>query len=108
MADKPGKIKIRAKLKDGVTTVKAILSHPMETGARKDKETGELIPEHYIQEVTAKHNDTVVFSAHFGTGISKDPYISFKFSGGAAGDPVTIEWKDNLGVTNSGETKIKG
>ena len=41
------KVKIRATLKDGITTVKAIISHPMETGSRKNKETGEIIPVSY-------------------------------------------------------------
>jgi len=44
-------IRIRAKLKKGATTVKALMSHPMETGNRKNKKTGKKIPAHYIQEV---------------------------------------------------------
>lgn len=32
-------IKIRAKAKNGVVTVKALISHKMETGLRKDKKT---------------------------------------------------------------------
>ena len=40
-------IKIRAKLQEDVTTVKALMTHPMETGSRKDKD-GNLIPAHYI------------------------------------------------------------
>jgi sulfur-oxidizing protein SoxZ len=101
------KVKIRAKLKDGVTTVKALMTHPMETGARKDKSTGELIPAEYIQEVVVTHNDNVVLNANWGTGISKNPYLSFKIKGGAAGDTIKLEWKDNLGATGSGETQIK-
>ena len=46
-------IKIRAKLKDDIVTVKALMTHPMETGARKDK-SGALIPAHFIQEVTCE------------------------------------------------------
>ena len=101
------KVKIRASLKDGVTTVKALMTHPMETGARKDKESGELIPAHYIQEVAVSLNGEVVMNANWGTGVSKNPYLSFKIKGGAADDTVALEWKDNLGETGSGETKIK-
>jgi sulfur-oxidizing protein SoxZ len=101
------KVKIRATLKDGVTTVKALMTHPMETGARKDKESGELVPAEYIQEVTVNHNDAVVLNANWGTGISKNPYLSFKIKGGAAGDTITLTWKDNLGESGSGETKVK-
>ncbi len=79
----------------------------METGARKDKETGEVIPAHYIQEVVATHNSATVLSAYWGTGISKNPYLSFKIKGGAEGDTIAINWKDNLGETGSGETQIK-
>ena len=37
-------IKIRAKESNGVVTVKALMKHPMETGKRKDKKTGDNIP----------------------------------------------------------------
>ena len=101
------KVKVRASLKDGVTTVKALMTHPMETGARKDKETGELIPAHFIQEIVVTLNGETVLNANWGTGISKNPYLSFKIKGGAEGDTVALQWKDNLGETGSGETQVK-
>ena len=101
------KVKIRASLQDGVTTVKALMTHSMETGARKDKDTGELIPAHYIQEVVVTHNDAVVMNAYWGTGVSKNPYLSFKIKGGAEGDTIALMWNDNLGESGSGETTIK-
>jgi len=70
-------IKIRAKSKDGVTTVKTLMSHPMETGLRKD-ESGKLIPAHHITEVTAEYNGNVVMSANWSGAISNNPYLSFK------------------------------
>lgn len=100
-------VKMRASLKDGMTTIKALITHPMETGARKDKETGELIPANYIQEIDVTHNGTSVMNAYWGTGISKNPYLSFKIKGGAAGDKVELVWKDNLGVSGTGEAAIK-
>ena len=53
-------IKLRAKEKGGEVTLKALITHPMETGARKDSKTGELIPAHFIQEVVCKANDQTV------------------------------------------------
>ena len=100
------KVKIRGTLKDGVTTVKALMTHPMETGARKDSASGELVPAEYIQEIVVSHNDKVVLNANWGTGISKNPYLSFKIKGGADGDTIKLTWKDNLGATGSGETQI--
>ena len=100
-------IKIRAKVKDGITTVKALISHTMETGLRKDKKTGKKIPAHHITEVTAAHNGNTVMTANWGPAISKNPYLSFKFKGGAAGENVTISWLDNKGKGDSHDAAIK-
>jgi sulfur-oxidizing protein SoxZ len=100
-------IKIRAKAKDGVTTVKTLMSHPMETGLRKNSKTGEKIPAHHITEVTAEHNGNVVMTANWGIAISKNPYLSFKFKGAASGDMIKITWVDNMGKGDSAEAAIK-
>jgi sulfur-oxidizing protein SoxZ len=99
-------IKIRAKAKNGITTVKALMSHNMETGLRKDKKTGKKIPAHHITEVTASHNGNVVMIANWGGAISKNPYLSFKFKGGASGDKININWVDNQGKGDSHEANI--
>jgi len=100
-------IKIRAKNKDGLTTVKALMTHPMETGGRKDKKTGKAIPAHFIQEVVCKHKGATILTADWSGGVSKNPYVSFKFSGGAAGDDVELSWTDNMGKSDSKTGKIK-
>jgi sulfur-oxidizing protein SoxZ len=99
-------IKIRAKSKNGVTTVKALMNHPMETGLRKDKKTGQVIPAHYIQEVTASLNGETVLSANWGGAISKNPYLSFKVNAGAKGDSIELSWTDNKGDKDSASAKI--
>jgi sulfur-oxidizing protein SoxZ len=99
-------IKIRAKLKDGETEVKCLMSHPMETGLRKDSKTGELVPAHFIQEVVCKSKDQVVMTANWSGGVSKNPYLAFKFAGGAAGDPIEISWTDNMGESQSATSEI--
>jgi sulfur-oxidizing protein SoxZ len=100
-------IKIRPKVKDGVTTVKCLISHPMETGLRKDKKTGEMIPAHFIQEVVAEHNGKNVLTAMWGGGVSKNPYLSFKVKGGVKGDTIKIAWTDNTDKSDSKEAKVK-
>jgi sulfur-oxidizing protein SoxZ len=100
-------IKIRAKSTNGVTTVKSLMSHEMETGLRKDKATGEPIPAHFIQEVTAKWNGETVMTALWSGGVSKNPYLSFKFNGGEAGEPIEITWVDNQGETETATAEIK-
>ncbi len=99
-------IKIRAKVKGGVTTVKCLITHPMETGTRKDKKTKKLIPAHFIQEVVCTHGANPVMTAHWSGGVSKNPYLSFKFEGGKKGDAVSISWTDNKGGSDSATAKI--
>ena len=100
-------IKMRAKVTDGVTTIKALISHPMDTGLVKDKKTGKVIPAHFIQEVVCIHKGTTVMTANWGPAISKNPYLSFKFSGAAAGDTVSLSWVDNKGEKDSADAAIK-
>ena len=99
-------IKVRAKVTGGVTEVKALINHTMETGQRKDSKTGQVVPAHFIQEITCSHNGENVLTAQWGVAISKNPYLSFKFSGAKAGDALKVSWVDNKGETDSVETKI--
>ena len=100
-------IRIRANIKGDVTEVKALMSHPMETGLRKDKKTGEKIPAHFIKEVTAEHKGKSVMVAQWGVAVSKNPYLSFKFKGAAAGDNIKVSQVDNKGDSDSAETTVK-
>ncbi len=100
-------IKLRAKAKGGVATVKCLISHPMETGLRKDKKSGKKIPAHFIQEVTAEHGGKSVLNAQWSGAISKNPFLSFKFSGANSGDSIKISWVDNQGKSDSLDGKIK-
>jgi sulfur-oxidizing protein SoxZ len=97
------KIRFQAKLKtlkndNGdetiVTVVKAKIPHSMETGSRKDLETGAFVPKHFIKEVKFEHNGKLVMSADWSVGVSKDPYCAFKFKGGAKGDTLTMTWTE--------------
>jgi sulfur-oxidizing protein SoxZ len=99
------KMKIRAFSDNGKTTVKAIIFHPMETGFRKDKKTGKPIPAQYITEVNCMHNNKTVLKCNWGPGVSKNPFVSFRFSGAKAGDAFKMTWVDNTG--KSGESSVK-
>ena len=98
-------MKIRAVTKDGVTEVKALMSHPMETGQRKDA-NGQTVPAHYINEVEARHNGKVVLSAIWGAAVSQNPFLQFRFKGGAAGDKVAVSWKDTQGESRVDEITL--
>jgi sulfur-oxidizing protein SoxZ len=98
-------MKIRAASKDGVTEVKVLMNHVMETGLRKDS-SGELIPALFITEVTAKLNDKVVMQAQWGQAVARNPYLAFKVKGGKSGDKVAVSWTDNSGDTRTDEATV--
>ena len=100
-------IRLRASAKGDVTTVKALITHPMETGLRKDKKTGKVIPAHFIQTVSGKHNGKEVVVAEWGAAVSKNPYLSFQFAGAKAGDSVELTWSDNQGGSDSATAKVR-
>lgn len=100
-------IKIRTSIKDGITTVRAILRHPMHTGFGIDEESGELVPAHYIKTVNVYHNETLVLNCDWSRAVSRNPYLSLEFSGARPGDSLTIDWLDNKGETDSTRTRIQ-
>lgn len=100
-------MRIRATLTGDVADIKVLMNHPMETGLRKDAKTGQLVPTHFIQEVTATIGGKVVLAAELGSGVSRNPYLGFKVKGAKAGDTVVVSWVDNTGDKNSSEAVIK-
>ena len=98
-------IRMRAQLKGEITEVKVLMSHPMETGRRKN-DFGDLIPANFIQLVSASINGKQVLEAQWGTGISKNPYLTFHLRSAKIGDVIKIGWLDNLGKTGEGEVAV--
>ena len=96
---------MRAKEQGGLVTVKALVKHPMETGQRKDK-NGNKIPEHFIQQITAKANGAVIMEAQWSPAVSKNPYLAFQYDG-KKGDTIEIAMIDNEGKTFDGKGKVK-
>ena len=98
-------MRIRAVAKDGVVNVKVLMSHEMETGQRKDS-SGNIVPAHFIQNVTATHNGKTVLSAQWGPAVSKNPFLEFNFKGGQKGDKIQVTWTDNKGEKRTDEAAI--
>lgn len=96
-------MRIRATTAGDMVDVKILMRHDMETGQRKDA-AGKVIPGHFIQKLVIKSNDKIVLDALFGPSVSKDPYLAFKFKGGAKGDKISVTWTDNRGDTRTDQT----
>jgi sulfur-oxidizing protein SoxZ len=98
-------MRIRANNKDGVTEVRVLMSHPMETGLRKDA-SGAVIPAKFITDLEATHNGKTVLKGLLSGAVSQNPFLSFKFKGGAKGEKVVVKWVDNKGDTRTDEATI--
>jgi sulfur-oxidizing protein SoxZ len=98
-------MRIRANEAAGVTTVRVLMSHPMEPGTRRDA-SGALVPAHHITDVVATHNGKEVLKAMWSGAVSQNPFLSFKFKGAAKGDKVVVKWTDNKGDSRTDEAVI--
>ena len=98
-------MKIRATVTGDTTEVKVLMSHEMETGQRKDSE-GKTVPAWFIQNVSVMWNQKTVLSAQWGTAVAKNPFLSFRFKGGAKGDKIAITWIDNRADKRTDEATI--
>jgi len=103
----PDPMRIRAAMADGKVEVKVLMAHDMETGLRKDS-NGKLVPAHFIRNVTVVHGGKTVLSAQWGTSVSRNPFLHFRFRGGKPGEKVTITWIDNTGEKRTDEAAIVG
>lgn len=90
--------------KGDLVEVKALVSHVMESGQRKDS-TGKAIPRKILNKFVCTVNGKEVFSADFEPAISANPYIQFKFKAQESG-PVILTWTDDDGSKIVGEEKI--
>lgn len=89
---------IRARLiENGITEVKILMVHVMETGTRKNPSTKQLIPAHYITDVEIKLNATPVVAIQCAGGISKNPFFGFRITGAKARDFIYVSAVDNKG-----------
>ena len=100
-----GPMKMRATLGQGFTDLRVLMTHPMETGLRKDSE-GKIVPLHFIQNLTVKVNGKPVVEAQTSQAVSRNPVFSFRLKGGAKGDKIEVSWLDNQGESNSTETAV--
>ena len=98
-------MKIRAKLEGDVLEVRVLMAHPMETGQRKDA-SGNVIPLHFIQTITAQLNGRPVFQAETSQAVARNPVFGFKVKGAKAGDKLSITWIDNKGDQRTDEISV--
>ena len=97
MAEVKPRIKLDKKQakKGDLVEVKALVSHVMESGQRRDG-AGNLIPRKILNKFICTVNGKEVFSADLEPAISANPYIQFKFRAQESG-AVVLTWVDDDG-----------
>ncbi len=91
--------------KGKIVTGKARIIHPMETGFRKDKDTGITFPSDYINDVKVYYGDTLISHFDWTYGVSKDPFLTFSIRADKEA-PLKIIWQDNKGGTGEKAVRI--
>lgn len=78
-----------------VVTIKTLISHPMESGQRKDSD-GNTIPRSIINRFTCELNDNMIIDVKLEPAISTNPYFEFEAKVDASGE-FKFTWYDDDG-----------
>ena len=79
-----------------IVKVDFMAMHPMESGMRKDKDTGANVPAHYSNEVNFLFNDKVITKMVTWESLSVNPVLSISLKVSGAGT-LKVLAKDNKG-----------
>ena len=88
-----------------VVTIKTLISHPMESGQRKDTD-GNVIPREIINRFTCELNGRMVVDVTMEPGVSTNPYFEFEAKVDASGEFV-FKWYDDDGSVYEDKQAIK-
>jgi sulfur-oxidizing protein SoxZ len=87
-----------------VIEIKALLSHPMETGYRHD-EVGRAVPRDIINLFVCKYNDVEVFRAELFPAIAANPFLTFTTIATESG-VIALSWTGDDGNTQTEKANI--
>ncbi|WP_306751735.1 thiosulfate oxidation carrier complex protein SoxZ [Paracoccus actinidiae] len=91
--------------KDEVITIKTLISHPMESGQRKDKD-GNTVPRSIINRFTAEFNGQLVLDTTLEPAISTNPYLEFDAKVPETGE-FKFTWYDDDGSVYEDAHKVE-
>lgn len=88
-----------------VITIKTLISHPMESGQRKDKQ-GNKIPRQIINRFTCEFNGKTVVDVDLEPAVSSNPYFEFEAKVPESGE-FQFTWYDDDGSVYELSKSIK-
>jgi len=89
-----------------IVTIKALINHSMESGQRRDRETGERIPRMIIHTFEANFNGNEIVKFDMQGAVSRDPFFEFTMKVPSEGD-VNFKWTDDEGSVFETSKPIK-
>ncbi len=98
-------VNIPPKAKRGeVLTIRALISHPMETGFRYST-TGAPLPRDIITTFVATYNGEEIFRADLFPAIAANPFFTFTTAATESGT-IELTWRGDNGFAASEQAKI--
>ena len=85
--------------KGEIIIIKTMAEHVMEPGVRRDPETGVIYPKKIIDTVICRFNGMQIFKSQWYSGVSANPFMSFKMKAITSG-LVEVEWVDDYGQSS--------
>jgi len=82
-----------------IIEIRALISHPMESGYRTDAE-GRPLAADIIRRFTARYDGEVVFSAELFPAIASNPYLAF-FTVATTTGALSFTWEGDRGFAQT-------
>jgi len=97
MASAKPRVKVpKSASKGEIIEIKSLISHPMESGQRKDKD-GNAIPRQIINKLIVTFNGKEFFSSDWAPAVAANPYMAFHMRATESGT-MEFTWIDDDGT----------
>ena len=107
MALEKPRIKIPEKAALGeIIEIRALITHIMETGQRRDPKTNQFVPRLILNSFVARFNGEEVFRMKLQPGIAANPFISFFMRVPGPGE-LELTWTEDSGETAIERAKLE-
>jgi sulfur-oxidizing protein SoxZ len=90
--------------KGEVIEIKTLITHPMETGLRKDAD-GKIVPRQIVNALAVTYNGKPVLNARLEPAIAANPYLAFFVKVEESGT-LKFTWTDDTKQSWTAESKI--
>jgi sulfur-oxidizing protein SoxZ len=106
MALEKPRIKLPEKAAVGeIIEIRALVTHIMETGQRRDPKTTQFVPRLILNSFVAKFNGEEVFRMKLQPGIAANPFVSFFMRVPGPGE-FELTWTEDSGETAVERAKL--